>query len=90
MYNCLKNFNFENKVILLRVGMDVPINKKGRITNDKRILEGLPTINYLLKNKVKQIIILNHLGRPKNKEEHLKHNKLAERLSYYLKKKSIN
>ncbi len=81
----IKNFNFENKKVLIRVGMDVPIDEKGKITNDKRVLEGLPTLKYLIEKNPKQIIILNHLGRPKDNEKILNHDELAKKLSSYLK-----
>ena len=86
MLRIIKDINVNNKKILLRVGMDVPINENGDITNDKRIIEGLDTIRYLLQKNAKQVITLNHIGRPKNKERELNHDKLTERLSYYLKR----
>ena len=36
----------------------------GKITDNARILAALPTINYLIENKAK-VILLSHLGRPK-------------------------
>jgi len=84
----LKNTQISGKRVLVRAGMDVPVDKEGNITNDKRIIEGLPTLKFLLDNNVKQIVILNHMGRPKSKDDKaLTHNKLAEKLSSYLKVK---
>ncbi len=89
-FKTLKDFNFVGKRVIVRVGMDIPVDKVGTITNDKRIKEGLPTLKFLLENKVKQIIILNHLGRPKNKDDKiLNHDKLALKLSEYLKTKVV-
>jgi len=84
-FNVLEDFDFSEKRVVLRVGMDVPIDEDGNITNDKRILEGLSTIKYLLQENAKQIIILNHIGRPTSKEKSLNHDNLAKRLSEYLK-----
>lgn len=59
----LKDFQLENKKVLLRVDFNVPINKKGEILDDFRIEKVLPTINYLLEKKAR-IILISHLGRP--------------------------
>lgn len=48
---------------LVRVGFDVPTLPNGQITDTLRITEALPTINYLLENQAK-IILLSHRGRP--------------------------
>lgn len=52
--------NIKNKKVLLRLDLNVPINK-GKIEDDYRIVAALPTIEILLKNK-NQIIIISHLG----------------------------
>ena len=55
--------NLNQKKILLRLDLNVPLND-GKITDTTRIDKILPTINFLLKNEAK-IIILSHVGRPK-------------------------
>ena len=57
--------NLNQKKILLRLDLNVPL-ENGKITDTTRIDKILPTINYLLKNDAK-IIILSHVGRPKGK-----------------------
>jgi phosphoglycerate kinase len=57
--------NLNQKKILLRLDLNVPLNN-GKITDTTRIDKILPTINFLLKHKAK-IIILSHVGRPKGK-----------------------
>ena len=57
--------NLKDKRILLRLDLNVPINKK-RITDTTRIDKILPTLNYLI-NQNSKIIILSHVGRPKGK-----------------------
>jgi phosphoglycerate kinase len=57
--------NLNQKKVLLRLDLNVPLNN-GKITDTTRIDKIVPTINFLLKNEAK-IIILSHVGRPKGK-----------------------
>ena len=57
--------NLKQKKVLLRLDLNVPLDN-GKITDTTRIDKILPTINFLLKNDTK-IIILSHVGRPKGK-----------------------
>jgi phosphoglycerate kinase len=61
----LKDFEFDDKRVLLRVDLNVPV-VHGKIVDYSRIERVVPTIKYLLKNKAK-VIILSHFGRPKGK-----------------------
>lgn len=61
----IRDIDLKGKTVLLRADYNVPI-KDGKITDDYRIKQSLPTINYLLKHDVK-LIICSHLGRPKGK-----------------------
>jgi len=82
----IKDLDVQNKRVLLRVDYNVPMSKDGAITDDKRILETLPTIRYLLdKNAI--IILVTHMGRPDGKiVESLRLDKIAQRLSALLGK----
>ena len=62
----IKDFNLENKKVIIRVDFNVPI-KDGKIIDDTRIVESLETIKYAINNNAK-VILLSHLGRVKDKE----------------------
>ena len=66
--------NFKGKTVIVRVDFNVPLNKKFQITDDSRIAAALPTIKQLLGDNAK-VILMSHLGRPKENEERfsLKH-----------------
>ena len=57
--------NIENKRVILRLDLNVPI-KNGKIIDSNRIDKVMPTLEFLLKKKAK-IIIISHVGRPKGK-----------------------
>ena len=57
--------NLHDKKILLRLDLNVPL-KSGKIVDTTRIDKILPTLNFLIKENSK-IIIISHVGRPKGK-----------------------
>ena len=61
------DLNVEGKTVLVRVDFNVPM-KDSVITDDNRIVQALPTINYLLDNKAK-VVLFSHLGRVKTEED---------------------
>lgn len=78
--------NLKSKRVLIRVDTNVPI-EKGKIVDDTRIREIIPTLKFLLQKKAK-VIVVAHLGRPEGKNvTALKLDPIAERLSKLLKKK---
>ncbi len=60
--------NFKDKVVLVRADFNVPL-KDGKITETTRIVESLPTIQYLMEKGAKEIHLLSHLGRPKGERK---------------------
>ena len=65
MRSILKEKNLNNKKILLRLDLNVPL-ENGKISDSTRIDKILPTLKFLIQQKTK-IIILSHVGRPKGK-----------------------
>jgi phosphoglycerate kinase len=85
----LRDFNFNNKRVLIRVGFNVPffLGESSRIDDEEdwRIQATLPTIKYLVEHKAK-LILLTHLGRPEGKiDEKLRLDMISERLTELLK-----
>jgi phosphoglycerate kinase len=62
----IRDLDLANKRVFIRVDFNVPLTKEGTITDDTRIRETIPTIEYALRRKAR-VIIAAHLGRPKGK-----------------------
>ncbi|HSH18683.1 MAG TPA: phosphoglycerate kinase [Candidatus Saccharimonadales bacterium] len=58
----IRDIDLQGKTVLLRADYNVPV-KDGRITDDYRITQSLPTVRYILEQDAK-LIICSHLGRP--------------------------
>ncbi len=80
----VEDIDVAGKKVIVRCDFNVPQDETGRITDDKRIVAALPTIQYLLEHKA-AVILCSHLGRPKG-EFKMKYSlaPVAERLSELL------
>ena len=80
----IRDVDIKNKRVLIRVDFNVPMDNNLNISDDKRIKETIPTINYCIDNKAKCIILVSHLGRPKEREEKYSLKNLLQRLERLL------
>lgn len=67
MKKTIKDYQYKDKTVIIRCDLNVPI-KNSEIEDDTRINESLSSINYLIDNNAK-IIILSHLGKIKTEED---------------------
>lgn len=83
----IRNICSTGKTVLVRVDLNVPINKKtGSISDDSRIRASLPTIGYLTVHKAR-IVLCSYLGRSNGKiVEELRIKPIAEQLSHLVSK----
>src|SRR5262245_43014867 len=78
--------DLNGKRALIRVDFNVPLDKSGNITNDRRIQAALPTIRQVL-DKGGSAIVMSHLGRPKGDPKNdtvYNMDRVAERLKQLL------
>lgn len=54
---------------LVRVDFNVPMDGAGRITDDMRVRAAIPTLESLLRQEARALVLLSHLGRPKGGPE---------------------
>ncbi|MDE6195658.1 MAG: phosphoglycerate kinase [Erysipelotrichaceae bacterium] len=66
----VRDLDVAGKRVIVRCDFNVP-RKDGVITNDNRIVQALPTIQYLIENKAK-VILMSHLGKVKTEEDKAK------------------
>jgi phosphoglycerate kinase len=59
----IRDIDLSGKRVILRADYNVPL-KNGEITNDYRIKQSLPTVEYILGKPGTRLIIMSHLGRP--------------------------
>ncbi len=71
--------DLDGKRVLVRVDFNVPL-EGGRVTDDTRIRAALPTLEELRRRGAK-LVLVSHLGRPKDREPELSMHPVADRLA---------
>ena len=88
MKKSIRDFDLNNKKVIIRVDFNVPI-KDNKILDDNRIVMSLKTIKYAIENNAK-VILMSHLGRVKEEKDLSKSLSIvADRLSELLNKDVI-
>ena len=89
MKKTIRDVELNNKVVLIRVDFNVPM-KNGVITNDNRIVQALPTIQYALDQNAK-VVLFSHLGRVKEEADLAKNNlePVSKRLAELINKEVV-
>ena len=87
----IKDADLKGKKAIVRADFNVPLDKKSlQITDDRRIREALPTIQYLLKNGTTRVILMSHLGRPDGQVvENMRLKPVGAKLEELLKEKVL-
>src|SRR5215217_7395443 len=80
----LDELDVEGKRVLVRVDFNVPLDQRQEITDDARIRAALPTLEELREQGAARLVLLAHLGRPKDREPEFSLRPAAERLSELL------
>ncbi|MDW8065190.1 MAG: phosphoglycerate kinase [Anaerolineae bacterium] len=78
----VRDVDVRDRRVLVRVDFNVPI-VEGQVTDDTRIRATLPTLRYLL-DRGAALILMSHLGRPKNPDPAFSLRPVAKRLSELL------
>ena len=85
----LEDLQVQGKNVIVRCDFNVPMDDNRNITDDRRITSSLPTIEYLIENGGK-VILMSHLGRPKGEANpKFSLGPVAKRLSELLNKEVI-
>ena len=82
----LRETNLKDKRVLIRVDFNVPMDSELNISDDTRIREAIPTINYCIDNGAKSVILVSHLGRPKGRSNEFSLKHILKRLERLLAK----
>ncbi len=78
MKKTIRDIDVAGKTVLVRVDFNVPL-KDGKVADDTRIKEAVPTLAYLL-GKGAKLVVMSHLGRPEGVDSKYSMKPVAKRL----------
>ena len=76
----IDDYNFKDKKALIRVDFNVPLDDEGNVTDSNRIEAAKPTIIKVLEDGG-SVVLMTHLGRPKNKEAEFSLRQIVSKVS---------
>jgi phosphoglycerate kinase len=79
----IRHVPLDGATVLVRADYNVPLNKKGEISDDLRIRGSIPTLQYLLDRHCK-VVVMSHLGRPEGHDKAFSLEPIAHRLEELL------
>jgi phosphoglycerate kinase len=87
----IKDINIRNRKIILRAGLNVPIDlDTGEIMDDSRLKAAAKTVGFIMTKKPTMLLVVSHLGRPNGKMvEELSLERLIEVWEKILKRRII-
>ncbi|MCX6732813.1 MAG: phosphoglycerate kinase [Candidatus Roizmanbacteria bacterium] len=88
MIKYIDEVEITNKKVLVRVDYNVSFKKDGTINDDTRIKNSIPTLQLLLKGN-NELILMSHLGKPKERDMAFSMKPVAERLQTYFPEHNI-
>ena len=62
----MEGYDFSDKTVLVRADFNLPLNEKGEILDETRLIRTLPTIRKILQHKNSRLVLISHMGRPHN------------------------
>ena len=60
----IKKTTIKNKKVILNTELNVPINDKGEVLDEGRLVAGMETIEYIMSKEPKILLLVGHIGRP--------------------------
>jgi phosphoglycerate kinase len=76
----IRDVDIQGKTVVMRVDYNLPMDENGNVTDHIRISTTMKTLNHVLNENAK-LVLISHLGRPKNREAHLRMDVIAKELS---------
>lgn len=82
-FTSVRDVDVRGKTVVMRVDYNIPLDGNGNVTDHTRISTTMKTLNHVLNSNCR-LVLISHLGRPKNKEANLRMDVVANELSNML------